>query len=316
MYNASLASKVLGKTGLTVSRLGLGTAELGFAYGVGPREVPSEEDALKLLQAAVELGITFFDTANYYGLAEERIGKSGILKNPNVIVCTKCAQFLEKGEVLAPAEIEQKITEQVESSIRMLGVEALTILLLHGPSAEQVEEGLLGAIVERLKKEGKILFSGASTRGEEAPLALMRSSWADIIQVAFNIADQRMVPRVFAEAQKEGIGVINRSVYLKGAFAGREEYLPGALKPLKSIVSAAQKIADDLHIPLAELALRYTLSEPAIGVSLVGTSKLQHLGSTAHALNRGPLPADIVASLRALSISDPSQVDPARWPKE
>src|SRR3989344_5280041 len=111
MYNGTNIVKVLGKTDLRVSRLGLGTAEIGFAYGLGNPELPNETEALTLLQQAVELGVTFFDTANYYGLAEERLGKSGVLKNPDVVVCTKCAQFLEKGEYFAPAELEAKIRE-------------------------------------------------------------------------------------------------------------------------------------------------------------------------------------------------------------
>src|SRR3989344_6032986 len=151
-----MQKNLLGNTGLTVSRLGLGTAEIGFAYGLGPPALPSENDAIALLRAAVDAGITFFDTANYYGLAEERIGKSGILKNPEVVVCTKCAQFLEKGEYFAPAEMEKKIREQVESSLQNLKLESLPLLLLHGPTAKQMEEGIVHGIVEKLRTEGKI----------------------------------------------------------------------------------------------------------------------------------------------------------------
>ena len=84
----------LGRTRLKVSRIGLGTAEIGFSYGLGARPLPSEMEAITLLRRAVDLGITFFDTANYYHLAEERIGKSGILENPAVMAETKMAPFL------------------------------------------------------------------------------------------------------------------------------------------------------------------------------------------------------------------------------
>jgi len=301
----------LGKTGLTVSRLGLGTAEIGFAYGLGAPELPSEKEAIKLLRTAVELGVTFFDTANYYGLAEERIGKSGILKNPRVVVCTKCAKFLEDGEVLTPAQMKKKIFEQVESSLRTLRIETLPLLLLHGPSAEQLREGVLTAIISKLKQEGKIRYWGVSTRGEPAPLAAIECG-ADAVQVAFSIADRRMVP-VFAAAQAKDVGVINRSVYLKGVFAGRAEYLPPSRAALKRAAQKAENIAGDLGISLTALALRYTLSEPAIAVSLAGTSNSRHLGSAAEALSLGPLPADVVLQLRALAIDDPNEVDPARW---
>jgi len=301
----------LGKTGLSVSRLGLGTAEIGFAYGLGAPELPSEEEAIRLLKTAVGLGITFFDTANYYGLAEERIGKSGILKDPRVVVCTKCAKFLEDGEILTPAQMQKKIFEQVESSLRTLGVDAIPLLLLHGPSAEQLREGVLTAIISRLKKEGKIRYWGVSTRGETAPLAAVERG-ADAVQVAFSIADRRMAP-VFAAAQEKGVGVINRSVYLKGVFAGRAEHLPDSCVALKQTAAKAQIIARSLGVSLTELALRYTLSESAIASSLVGTSKAEHLESAVGALQKGALPGDVVQQLRMLAIDDPNEVDPARW---
>lgn len=312
MQPPAIPRATLGKTELMVSRLGLGTAEIGFAYGIGPKDLPSEEDALRLLSLAVERGITFFDTANYYGLAEERLGKSGLLKNPEVVVCTKCAQFLEKGEYFEAGELEKRIRDQVEGSLKNLGLEMLPLLLLHGPSAEQMKEGTLLSIVKSLQEEGKIRYWGASTRGEESPLAVIEAG-ADVIQVAFNIADRRMVEKVFAEALQRGVGVINRSVYLKGAFAGRAQYLPESLIQLKNVVSEAGKIADGLGVSLTELALRYTLSEPAIHTSLVGTAKTENLLSAAEAIGHGPLPHDAREALRALALSDIAQIDPAQW---
>ena len=308
-----MQTNLLGKTDLRVSRLGLGTAEIGFTYGLGSPALPSEDEAVTLLNATIDTGINFFDTANYYGFSEERIGRSGILKNPEVMVCTKCAQFLEKGEYFEPNELERKIREQVESSLQHLGITTLTLLLLHGPSAAQMKDGVLLSVIEKLKIEGKIRFWGVSTRGVEAPLAAIDAG-ADVLEVAFNIADRRMWP-VFVAAQKKGVGIINRSVYLKGVFAGKAKHLPDVLAPLKECVATADSIANELQIPLAELALRYTLSEPTIVVSLVGTTNLSHLKDAVDALARGPLSDDVIQKLRSLALSDPEQVDPARWPQ-
>jgi len=307
-----MQKNLLGNTGFRVSRLGLGTAEIGFAYGLGSPVLPSEEDAIALLRAAVDNGVTFFDTANYYGLAEERIGKSGILKNQDVVICTKCAQFLEKGEYFEPDELERKIREQVESSLQHLKLETVPLLLLHGPSAVQMKEGVLPSIMEKLKTEGKIRCWGAATRGVESPLAAIEAG-ADVLEVAFSIADRRMEP-VFVAAKEKGVGIINRSVYLKGTFAGKAKHLPEILAPLAKTVEDAEAIAGELNMPLPELALRYTLSEQSINVSLVGTANRAHLQSAAEALARGPLPDAVVQKLRSLAIADPEQVDPARWP--
>ena len=310
-----MQKKLLGKTSLKISRIGLGTAEIGFAYGLGRPTLPSESEAITLLKKSVDLVITFFDTANYYGLAEERIGKSGILQNPEVVVETKCAQFLEKGEYFSSAELEKKIREQVESSLEKLKIDCLPILMLHGPSKEQIENGELIEIMAKLKKEGKFRFAGVSTRGEEPPLAVIASDFFDVIMVAYSILDQRMSEKVLPTAKKNNIGVVNRSVLLKGSLTPLREKLPAGLEPLKKAANEAEKIARELGMDLPTLAVRFTLSEPVIATTLIGTDKIEHLEGAAKAIEAGPLPMEILEKLRALAIDDPNQVDPAKWPK-
>lgn len=310
-----MKNKNLGKTNLPVSRIGLGTAEIGFAYGIGKPVLSTETEAVAFLKKTVDLGINFFDTANYYGLAEERLGKSGILKNPEVVVETKCAQFLEKGEYFAATELEKKIREQVVSSLQKLKIDCLPILMLHGPSKEQIENGELIALMEKLKKEGKFRFAGVSTRGEEPPLAAVASNFFDVIMVAYSILDQRMSKKVLPTALKKNIGVVNRSVLLKGSLTSLREKLPDGLAPLKKAANEAERIANELGTDLPTLAVRFTLSEPAIATTLIGTDKIEHIKKALTAIEAGPLPAEILEKLRALAIDDPSQVDPAKWPK-
>lgn len=306
--------KILGRTGLRVSRLGLGTAEIGFSYGIGPRELPSEQLAISLLELAVDLGITYFDTANFYGLAEERIGKSSIGKRSGVIIATKCGQFLEKGEDPRGKELEQKIREQVETSLRNLRVDSVPILMLHGGSEEQLKRGELTELLKKIRQEGKAQFLGISTRGEEAPLAAIQSKAFDVIQVAYSILDRRMVKNVLPIALDKNIGVINRSVLLKGVLTDLASYLPPELEPLQFNSSKARKIAKQIGCELPELALRFTLSEPAISTSLIGTNKILNLKKSCEAIEAGPLPNDVIAELHKLAIEDPIQIDPSKWP--
>ena len=146
--------KTLGRTGLKVSRLGLGTAEIGFAYGIGPRTLPFEQDAISLLKLAVDLGITYFDTAYFYGLAEKRIGKSKIGQSCDIIIATKCGQFLEKGEDPQGKDLEKRLRDQIETSLWNLNLEAVPILMLHGGSAEQIRRGELTGLLTKFKEEG------------------------------------------------------------------------------------------------------------------------------------------------------------------
>ncbi|MDO8495055.1 MAG: aldo/keto reductase [bacterium] len=304
----------LGRTEYKISRIGLGTAEIGFAYGIGSRSLPTEEEAENILNTAVDLGITYFDTANFYQLAEERIGRSGIAKIKGVLVGTKCGQFLEQGELLEPLEIQKRIEEQVEDSLRKLQLDSLPLLYLHGGSRGQIESGLLIDILQNLKDKGKIRYTGISTRGEEAPLAAVRTGFFDVIQVAYSILDQRMAKEVLAEAHRNNIGVINRSVLLKGSLTPLVHQLPPSLEKLKEHSAIAEKIAKKHRMSLPQLAICFVASENRIASSLIGTNKVGHLKAAVNAASPGPLWEEILSQLRLLAIDDPRQVDPAHWP--
>ena len=307
--------KTLGRTGLRVSRIGLGTAELGFAYGIGCRSLPTEAEAIWLLQHAVNWGVNYFDTAYFYGIAEERIEKSGITKDPNVVIATKCGQFLEAGEDPRGFELEQRLRDQVEGSLRNLRLDSLPILMLHGGTKEQIKRGELTALLKEFYKEGKARFLGISTRGEEANLAAIQSGAFDVIQVAYNILDQRMAENVLPAAARNELGIINRSALLKGTLTNRAPQLPEQLKVLQENRDLLNSIANGLKLDLSSLALRFNLSEPWLTSVLVGTNKPENLNKAVLIADLDPLPLVLIQALKSFAIDDPMQVDPARWPK-
>ena len=307
---------ILGKTNLEISRIGLGTVEIGLAdYGVDQKGLISEADAITLLKSAVGRGVTYIDTARGYGVAEERIGKSGIAKQPSVVIGTKCAQFLEKGEDPHGAELEKRIRDDVETSLHALRTDSLQLLQLHGGSAEQIQRGELIEIMQKLKDEGKVQHVGIATRGEDAPLAAIASDFFETIQVAHSIVDQRMTPNVFPQAQAANVGIINRSVLLKGALTPAATALPPELEPLKKASQTATAIAENLGIDLPTLAIRFALSQNPVSVALLGTTKISRLEHALAAKNAGSLPSDVLTELGTLAIDDTSQVDPSQWPQ-
>src|SRR3989338_433329 len=110
---------------MNFSRIGLGTVEIGLPYGIGATTLPSNQEAEHILKTAVELGVTYIDTARGYGVAEERIGNSGITKHAGVVVGTKCAQFLKDVPDMRGAELEQKIREEIDTSRTNLQLDVL-----------------------------------------------------------------------------------------------------------------------------------------------------------------------------------------------
>lgn len=301
---------------LPFSRVGLGTVEIGLPYGIGENTLPSDREAERILKTAVELGVTYIDTARGYGVAEERIGKFGVSRLPGIIVGTKCAQFLEKGEDPQGKELETRIREEVETSLKNLKVETLQLLQLHGGSKEQIERGELIDIVRRLQEEGKVQHAGIATRGEEAALAAAASGFFETIQAAYSILDQRMAPQVFPAALGGSVDIINRSVLLKGALTPAVWHLPPLLDPLKEHSAKAAAVAEKNDLDLPTLAMRFVLSNPAVSVALIGTFHPQHLRAAVSAAALGPLPEKILRQLYPLAIREPKLVDPAQWPKE
>ncbi len=300
---------------LNISRIGLGTVEIGLAYGLGNKGLPSEQDAITILKSAIEMGVTYIDTARGYGVAEERIGRSEIGKTPGITIGTKCGQFLKQEPNLHGQELEKRIREDIDMSRKNLGQETLQLVQFHNELEDYTNYEEIVNIFQKLADEQKIEHAGVTVRGEEAALAALAANFFETIQLAYSIADQRMATHVLPEAEKQSITVLNRSVLLKGALTSAREKLPYELHELRRIADDANNIAQELAISLPELAIRFALSQIAHVTVLIGTVKPEHIVSAIEAAKQGPLPEDILAKLQPLGLTDPSQIDPAKWPK-
>lgn len=307
--------KVLGKTGLEISPIGLGTVEIGLAYGIGTKEIPSAQEANTILKSAVAMGVTYIDTARGYGLAEERIGKSGIGNMPGVVIGTKCGQFLKNEPDLHGVELAKRVREDIETSRQMLQRDVLQLVQFHNELPDYTDFREIIDILQKLKDEGKIEHVGMATRGQEAPLAAIQSGFFETLQVAHNILDQRMVPHVLPKAQENNVGIINRSVLLQGVLSPAMNKLPPALASLKTQAEKAHAIAKEAGMDLPTLAFRFVISNPATSTALLGTTKPSRLQAALDATNAGPLPQDILDELKALALTDVNLIDPGKWPK-
>lgn len=306
---------ILGKTGLKVSKIGLGTVEIGLPYGIGVKDLPTDKEAETILKSAIEMGITYIDTARGYGVAEERIGKSGIGKVPGIVIGTKCGQFLKNEPDLHGAELDKRIREDIDMSRQMLQQDQLQLVQFHNELSAYTDYQEIMEILKKIKDQGKVLHFGIASRGEAATLAAYNTDLFETSQLAYNIIDQRMATKVIPTAQAKNIGIINRSVLLKGALTPKANKLPDELKPLRENSVKAALIAEELDISLADLAIRFVASNPAISTILIGTIKPHHLETALQATNQEPLPEEVLEQLYTLAIDDPDQVDPGRWPK-
>jgi aryl-alcohol dehydrogenase-like predicted oxidoreductase len=317
----------LGRTGLSVSALSLGTVSLGIDYGIaapGAFDRPSEDDAIALIRAAVDRGITLIDTAPAYGDAERLVGRA-VGRDPRAIVATKTPplQDVVSGPATGsgPVRVVSRdgfsgtVILSIESSLRALGRDTIDILQLHNATramlaARELTDALLDA-----QRRGLVRVLGATVYGEDAASAAIDSGLFGVIQVAFNVLDQRMMRDVIPAAHAAGVGVVARSALLKGALTPKASWLPDALAPLReAAVRARDALANGSWDALPRAAMRFCLSAPHVASVLTGARTLAELESAFGAEADGQLDRDAMSAAARLAIDADTLLNPSRWP--
>lgn len=312
----SIEHRVLGRTGLSVCPLGLGTVELGMEYGIqAPGEFgrPADEDALALLRNAAGDGVDFFDTAPGYGRAEELLGEA-LADRPGCVLATKVSVPLTvDGTVARGAAFRGAIRASLDMSRRALRRETLDVLQIHNATVEALADGELARALMASKSAGEVRFLGTSVYTEDEAFASIEAGCFDVLQVAFNMLDQRMADRVLTAAREAGIGVIVRSAFLKGALTAKSRHLPADLGPLAEAADRLRQALGTSWEDLPRLALRFCLSHPDASVVIVGVRTPQELDAALTAAREGPLPPDVLRVIAAHAITDDDLLNPSKW---
>jgi len=252
--------RMLGDTGLRISSISLGTAELGMDYGFrgatnGAR--PDLKEGIRLIHKALDAGINCLDTAPSYGNSEIVIGEA--LKQtsvtPTIVSKVLLPNISDNGTTNS-----KEISSSIESSLQSLGIETLDILLIHNTSVNALKSEEVRTALQDAKQQGKVRFIGASCYADDLPAEVLSYPDFRVMQVPFNLLDQKMAAGFFQAALTNGIGVFARSIYLRGVLTPQVNYLPERLLPLKAAAFKALEIAGDEVRGLSELALRFSLS--------------------------------------------------------
>jgi aryl-alcohol dehydrogenase-like predicted oxidoreductase len=303
-----LLHRTLGRTGLRVSPIALGTVALGLEYGIptGPGLLkPHASDAERLLNRALDLGVNLIDTARAYGESETIIGQALASRRQEFVLASKVSSY--------PGE-PHRVGESVRESLRQLRTDFLDLVQIHsGASDKQPDPDTTGALLE-LKSAGVVRAIGASVYGEEAAAAAVRSGSFDTLQVAASALDRRLEASLLPAAQSARVGVLARSVLLKGALTDRWRYLPEQLASLKGAVQQLERLCGGEVASLPELAYRYALSVPSIDSVLAGVTSESELESALRWAARGPLSPELLTAIRALESLPNEILTPAFWP--
>jgi aryl-alcohol dehydrogenase-like predicted oxidoreductase len=239
MSAQAVPRRPLGRTGLEVSALGLGTVKLGRDRGVRyatEARVPTDEEAFALLRVCAELGVTLIDTAPAYGVSEERLGAMLWSIRPRDIwqICTKAGETFDPDAAGGPTSrydfTPEGVRASVEGSLRRLRTDAVDILLLHFPGSNDMDERVLSegrvqGVLEALRREGKARAVGASigTAGGAA-LALRGDAGRglpplDVVMVNYNALDRESASWI-TEGADRGVGVLVKKPLASGRAPG------------------------------------------------------------------------------------------------
>ena len=245
--------------GNEVSKITLGTVQLGLNYGVNNSGgKPSEEKAFEVLDMAVKSGITTFDTASDYGTSEKVIGdyfrKNGFGES---FVITK---FGIKSPVkLSFKEVEKKLYEQVENSLERLGYQTLPLVLLHNPKDIDDYFDELEIILKDMLNRKLIKNVGVSINEFSYIDKVLRSDIYKALQLPLNVFNVKDATGDGIKKLKEnGVAVFVRSVFLQGLFFKDVETLPnGVLQGAKQPLLTLRKIAEEENLSVGSLAISY-----------------------------------------------------------
>ena len=317
--------RTLGRTGLSVSPIALGTVELGMDYGIpvpGYYGQPSTTAAERLVGAALDAGINFIDTAQAYGNSEAILGRALRGRRKRVVVATK-ATVQADGKTLRGAALRRAMLSGLENSLHSLQTDYVDIWQIHNVDADLLDQAdLVAEIFSEAPAAGMIRWRGGSFYGPELPLAALELDLFDTVQVTYSLFDQRLSDRLFPTAKRRNIGILVRSVLLQGVLTERADYLPDRLEPLKArsrrfrelVAGAVQRPrkANAGVLTPAQAAIAFALAEQRIGSVLVGMRTEAELEENLSAATT-TLSPDLLHELRMLRIDDPELLNPGNW---
>jgi aryl-alcohol dehydrogenase-like predicted oxidoreductase len=312
-----MKTRRLGRTGLMVSEIGYGAWGIGGTLWIGAKD----EESLKALHRAVDLGVNFIDTALGYGLghSESLVGRLVRERKETLYVATKVPPKnriwpAQRGVPVSECFPAAHVTQCAERSLRNLGLERIDLLQLHVWLDDYLDQDGWRDALLSLKRKGMVRFLGISINDHEPGSALraVASGLFDTVQVIYNIFDQSPEAELFAACQAHDVGVLARVPLDEGGLTGqitpevtfpdgdfRNHYFAGDRKrQVQERARALEALLGEEARTLPELALRFCLSHPAVSTVIPGMRRVSTVEANVAVSDGRPLSARLLAELK------------------
>ncbi|WP_028402141.1 aldo/keto reductase [Ectobacillus panaciterrae] len=321
-----MQKRKLGKSGLEVSAIGLGC--MGMSSGFGPAS--DTKEMISLIHAAIDRGVTFFDTAELYGpyTNEELVGEALQPFRNQVVIATKFGFDLQgKRQTMLDSRPEH-IKEAVEGSLKRLKVEAIDLYYQHRVDPDVPIEEVAGAVKD-LIQEGKVKYWGLSEAGEKTirrahavqPITAVQSEYS----MMWRSPEEKLLPTL----EELGIGFVPFAPLGKGFLTGKIDknttfvnsdfrsivprFQPENLEANQDLVELIKKIAAGKNATPAQIALAWVLAEKPWIVPIPGTRKLERLEENLGAVDVELTPEELCDLNDALT---KIEISGERYPEE
>jgi aryl-alcohol dehydrogenase-like predicted oxidoreductase len=305
----------LGSTGLDVSRLCLGCMSYGVPDRGGHPWSLDEQASRPFIQRAVELGVTFFDTANVYsdGTSEEIVGRAlaDFARREEVVIATKVHGRMRRAPNGAGLSRVAIMTE-IDNSLRRLGTDYVDLYQIHRWDHRTPIEETLEALHD-VVKAGKVRYIGASSmyawQFSKAQYTAREHGWTRFVSMQdhYNLLNREEEREMLPLCADQGVGVVPWSPLARGRLArawdevtersssdefGKSLYLA---ESDRTVVERVAQVAEDRGIPMAQVALAWMYSKPVVTAPIVGATKMHHLEDAVAAIDVQLTPEEIAA---------------------
>jgi len=315
-----LKTRKLGSQGLVVSELGLGCMGMTWAYGS-----PDDPESLATLDRALELGITFFDTAEAYGpfKNEELLARAFKGRRERVVIATKFGFSFEKGKLVGTDSRPAHVKEVAEASLRRLGTDHIDLYYQHRLDRNVPIEETVGAMAD-LVREGKVRYLGLSEVGEDTIRRAHRTHPISALQSEYSLWERNLESGIIPVLRELGIGLVPFSPLGRGFLTGTakraEEYPESDYRhgdPRfqgenfdRNMQAAAivHEIAGKKHATPGQIALAWLLHKGGDFVPIPGTKRRSYLEENVGAASVKLTPAEMNVldnALRPGAVSGP-----------
>jgi aryl-alcohol dehydrogenase-like predicted oxidoreductase len=301
---SALVLRTLGNSNLQLTSIGFGAWAIGggnWEFAWGPQD---DDESIGAIHRALDLGVNWIDTAAIYGLghSEQVVGEAvKTWRGPKPLVFTKCSMRWYKDRSIYRSLKASSLAEELEGSLRRLGVETIDLYQIHWPNPEEeLEEGW--EALARFKEQGKVRWIGVSNFSVEQMKRAERIAPITGLQPPYSMLRRAIEAEVLPFAQAHGIGVINYSPMVSGLLTGamtaeRVAALPAddwrrnsvefnepRLSRNVRLVGLLREIGDEHGVSAGVVAVAWTLHNPAITAAIVGGRSAKQVEGIAPAL--------------------------------